>query len=98
MADSSRGAGAHRPTSRLPWPVRGQIVTFLQDGNVANFGRAVATGDVIVDPDTGTRWLPVIKPDLAPALLDITTVIDLDPAPEPPRPRGGAGPDGHGPS
>jgi hypothetical protein len=80
MTDYSRDAGAQRPVCHTPWPVRGQIVTFLRGGrrDVPNFDRAVATGDVIVDPDTGSRWLPVILLDLAPALLDITTVIDFE--------------------
>ena len=79
MADSAPDGSARRPDHHLAWPVRGQIVTFLHSDRreVPAFSRAVATGDVIVDPDTGSRWLPVIKPDLEPALIDITTVIDL---------------------
>ena len=89
MADSSRDASARR----VAWPVRGQIVTFLQGGDreVRHFARAVATGDVVVDPDTGFRWLPVIKPDLVPALLDIATVVDLEPARESQQPPGKPG-------
>jgi hypothetical protein len=60
----------------------GQIVTYveLQADTVSPFRRAVATGDVVDDPMTGQRWIPVIRPDLRLALVDPAMVVDVTPS------------------
>jgi hypothetical protein len=85
MPDSADGAG--RP---LPYPVRGQIVTYLpaEPAVTPVFNRGVATGAVLTDPDTGSRWLPVIQPDLRPDLVDFAQLVTFGPAAKPDRPPG----------
>ena len=65
------------PVNRL-----GQIVTYveLHADTVSPFQRAVATGDVVDDPMTGQRWIPVIRPDLVLSLVDPAMVVDVTPS------------------
>ncbi len=76
-------------------PARGQVVTYLEGDtdDVTTFGRAVATGDMITDPRTGRCWLPVIRPDLTTALLDVATVIDFGSSRHPYQAAEGDGPE-----
>lgn len=89
MADPAEG-----PACPPPYPVRGQIITYVPSGPtmVPVFSRGVATGAVLTDPVTGSRWLPVIQPDLRPDLVDFAQIVVFSPAKEPNRPFH----DGHG--
>ena len=59
----------------------GQIVTYveLHANTVSPFQRAMATGDVVDDPMTGRRWVPVIRADFELALVDPAMVVDVTP-------------------
>lgn len=87
MADSG-SAGAHGPADPLPYPVRGQVVTYTpsEPAVVPVFNRGVATGAVLTDPVTGSRWLPVIQPDLRPDLVEFARVVVFGAATKPDQP------------
>lgn len=91
MADSC-GAGAHGSVGPLPYPVRGQVVTYApsEPAVVPVFHRGVATGAVLTDPVTGSRWLPVIQPDLRQELVEFARVVVFGIATKPDQPSRGA--------
>jgi hypothetical protein len=80
----------------LPYPVRGQIVTYLpaEPAVIPVFSRGVATGAVLTDPDTGSRWLPVIQPDLRLDLVEFAQLVTFSPSAKPDRPSEDGGRDG----
>lgn len=82
MADDPVGAGGHDSATPFLCPVRGQIVTYVptEPPAVPVFLRGTATGGVLTDPGTGSRWLPVIRPDLLLDLVDVTRVVVFEPA------------------
>jgi hypothetical protein len=88
MAVDPVGAGGHDPATPFPCPVRGQVITYvpseLVEGQVLY--RGTATGGVLTDPITESRWLPVIRPDLLLDLVDVARVVVFDPATRTQRP------------
>jgi hypothetical protein len=86
MTDHHRDVHSHVPFLD---PIRGQVITYVPPdaAGVPLFARAVATGAVIVDPGTGNRWLPVIRPDLLPELVSEARVVVFEPPTRPHRPR-----------
>lgn len=75
------------PTSPFLHPVQGQIVTYVPSEPLEGpmFRRGTATGGQLTDPVTGTRWLPVIGPDLLLDLVDVARVVVFEPAADPDR-------------
>jgi hypothetical protein len=92
MADDPVGARGHDRATPFLCPVRGQVVTYLPSAppEVPVLLRGTATGGVLTDPGTGTRWLPVIRRDLLLELVDIARVVVIEPARRPDEPPGAA--------
>jgi hypothetical protein len=86
MSSDPVGAGGHDPATPFH-PVRGQIITYLpaEPVEIPALSRGTATGGVLTDPATGSRWLPVIRPDLLLDLVDVARVVVFDPVTRPHR-------------
>jgi hypothetical protein len=61
--------------------VNGAVVTYFDPSPFAeaSFRRAVAIGPEIVDPRTGTRWIPLIRKDLTVDMVMWPLVVDIAP-------------------
>jgi hypothetical protein len=88
MSNDHGGEGGPDPAPLFPCPARGQIITYVpsEPVEVPVLHRGTATGGVLTDPVTGSRWLPVIRPDLLLDLVDVARVVVSDPATGPRRP------------
>lgn len=62
-------------------PQAGAVVTYVDptDRGWSPFCRAVATGGILVDPDTQRSWLPALRPDIGAVLLDPASLVDITP-------------------
>lgn len=62
---------------------RGTIITYVDHPDRA-LVRAVAIGPELVDPETDTAWIPLVKPDCTATLADLRSITELAPdAPSP---------------
>lgn len=60
-----------------PHTDRGNIVTYLDigDDQQGRFCRAVVTGADVLDPETDLDWMPIVRPNGEPTLLDPALIV-----------------------